>query len=85
MARPLPPFSQGSVHCGPHHRAWVERIVEPGAPPRVDVFNEAGARVHRFDLPIGVRIVGFGRHAVYVVHRDEFDLEHLMRLGVPEG
>jgi hypothetical protein len=79
----LPPFSQRDVHCGPDDRAWVERIVEPTHPPRVDVFDRSGHRVQRLELPDGSRIVGFGSGSVYVVVLDEFDLEYIMRLRIP--
>ena len=81
----LPPFSQRAVHCGPNSRAWVQRTVEPTRPPRVDVFDRSGDRVQRFDLPDGSRIVGFGFGSVYVVVRDEVDLEYVTRLQVPGG
>jgi hypothetical protein len=79
----LPAMKQQGVHCGPGGRGWVERNVEADAPPRIDVFDQTGTRVQRFDLPMGARIVGFGDGAVFVVLRDAFDLEYVARLDVP--
>ncbi len=81
----LPAMRPNGVHCGPANRAWVERYVDADQPPRIDVFDQTGTRIQRFDLPMGARIVGFGDESVYVVVRDQFDLEYLTRLAVPIG
>ena len=81
----LPPFAGDATDCGPANRAWVKQTVDAGQPPRIDVFDQTGTRIQRFDLPMGARIVGFGEASVSVVVRDDFDLEYLTRLEVPIG
>ena len=79
----LPPFGRDAVRCGPGNQLWVERITEPGSPPLIDVFGPGGNRVRQFELPDGARIVGFSANSVYTVVTDEFALQYLMRIPVP--
>jgi hypothetical protein len=79
----LPPFGADAVHCGPRNQLWVQRTPEPGAAPLVDVFGPDGRRVRQFELPTGVRIVGFGSQSVYAVFTDELALQYLARIPVP--
>ncbi len=81
----LPSIKRDAAHCGPDDRLWVERHVAADELPRIDVFDGRGVRIQRFDLPMGSRIVGFGASSVYVVLRDEVDLEYVVRLEVPTG
>jgi hypothetical protein len=62
-----PPFAPDDVLVSPGARVWVMRSQPFGAAAVVyDVFDRAGARVDRVALPVGSRVIGFGRGAVFV-------------------
>lgn len=82
-AEHLPPFEEGTVRFAPDGALWVPRVVDPGAPVAVDVFDRTGHRVRTLELPPDVQIVGFGAGSVYVVEKDETDLQFLLR--IPTG
>ena len=65
-------------------RLWVERSLPAGAKGSVfDVFDRAGNLIDRLELPVGSRLVGFGRDWIYAARRDADDLEHLQRFDWP--
>ena len=74
-----PPFVASGVRVTPEGDAWVRRSVAAGDAPIFDVFGADGQLKERVTLPVGREIVGFGRAHVYVVLRDEFDLQWLER------
>ena len=61
------PFDAGDVTVSPDGRVWVLRAQPFGAKTALyDVFDGAGRRVDRVQVPAEGRIIGFGRGAVYV-------------------
>jgi hypothetical protein len=79
-----PPFDGPSIWLAPDGRVWVLRTTAAAdSTARYDVFDEAGRVVARVALPPRTRVVGFGRTAIYVVRRDQDDLEYLGRLALP--
>lgn len=74
-----PPFVASGVRVTPEGDAWVRRSVAAGDAPIFDVFGADGQLKERVTLPVGREVVGFGRAHVYVVLRDEFDLQWLER------
>jgi hypothetical protein len=79
----LPPFLPGALSFAVDGTIWVNRTVEHGAPVEYDVVNRAGRLLGRVRLPDSRRLVGFGDGAVYLVRRDEFDLEYVERHPMP--
>jgi len=56
----------------PEGRVWVSRNLPAGVAKTVyDVFNGAGERVDRVELPARNRVIGFGPASIYAVERDE--------------
>jgi len=47
------------------------------------VFDPTGHQLERVALKPRTRVVGFGKTTMYVVRRDEDDLEYLGRLALP--
>ena len=80
----LPAFTPEALLPLPDGRLAVERAITlQRAVPRVDVIDRTGARVATLQLAVGERVVGFGREFVYVVRRDEDDVEYLGRRSWP--
>ena len=80
----LPAFTPEALLPLPDGRLAVERAVTlHRAAPRVDVIDRTGARVATLELGVGERVAGFGREFVYVVRRDEDDVEYLSRRSWP--
>jgi len=62
----------GEVIMSPEGRVWVSRNLPAGVAKTVyDVFNGAGERVDRVELPARNRVIGFGPASIYAVERDE--------------
>ena len=78
----LPPFLRGAATFAPDGRLWVQRSTTADAPPTFDVFDKDCQRVEQMTLPLGRRLLGFGRGTVYAVVRDELDLEYLERYSL---
>jgi len=81
--RHLPPFLSDAVHFASDGMLWIQRTTEAGAPPTFDIVDRAGRVVAQMTLPHGRRLVGFGRGTVYLVRKDEVDLEYLERYRLP--
>ena len=81
----LPPFLNGAfVQFAPDGYLWVERASSsPEDPPCFDILDDSGRRTHEVRLPVGTRVVGFGKESVYLVRWDEVDLEYLERYKRP--
>lgn len=79
-----PPFLANAATVATDGRLWVRRTTPAGDDvPRYDIFDSFGRLVARATLPSASRLVGFGRTSVYVVRKDENDLEYLERYRLP--
>jgi len=81
----LPPYpNDAGIGFSGRGNLWIERSV-PSADdgPLYDIIDRSGARIATVHLPIGRRLAGFGSDAVYLVRRDEVDLEYLERYRLP--
>lgn len=74
-----PPFVPGSPLVTPEGELWVERSVPAGSAREYDTFDGRGTHTGRVILPVGQRVIAFGRGTVYVVRRDADDLQYLER------
>lgn len=81
----LPPFLSGAVHFAADGDLWIERTVPAGQPPVFDVLDRTASVTHQVRLPAGRRLLGFGRDALYLVLRDDVDLEYVERYPVTAG
>lgn len=73
-----------AVLASPDGDVWVLRTRSANDhTPVYDVFDSSGRLVRKVSLARGSRVVGFGRHSVYVVRTDEDDLEYLQRFARP--
>jgi len=75
----LPPFLLDAAAFDGEGNLWVKRTVKPGEPPAYDVISSEGRVIARVLLRAKSRVVGFGKEKVYVVWRDDDDLEFLER------
>jgi hypothetical protein len=81
--RYLPPFLvSATVMFAPDGRLWIERTVAAAQPPQFDVLDAGGRLAQRIQLPTRTRLVGFGSGSVYLVRRDDMDLEFLERYSL---
>ncbi|MGE0552751.1 MAG: hypothetical protein AB7R55_04920 [Gemmatimonadales bacterium] len=75
-----PAFSGAQV--APNGEVWVARNRPAGDDkPLYDVFDGAGKLVRQVRLAPRSSVVGFGNGTVYVVRRDEDDLQYLQRFA----
>jgi hypothetical protein len=81
----LPPYlAHAQIQFAPDGMLWVERTLpSPDQPPVFDVIGVGGHVVEQIAVPAGTRLVGFGRTTVYLVRRDDVDLEYLERYPLP--
>lgn len=63
----------------PAGELWVERSMPYGSPSEWDVFNSAGVRVRRVQLPVDRRLLSLGRNAAYLIAVDEDGFEKVER------
>ena len=78
-----PAFSANDALAGPDGRVWVRRYGAGGdRRTHYDIIDRRGVVVARVDVPNDGRIVGFGARSVYVVRKDEDDLQYLQRFGL---
>jgi len=84
FAETLPPFwdASNSVRVSPDGHLWILRM-RPASDkiPVYDVFDQTGRLVRKVSLAPRSHIVGFGRTSVYVVRKDEDDLEYLQQFA----
>ena len=75
-----PPFSFSAVLAGSDGRLWVQRHV-PATDVRThyDVIDRRGVVAARAVVPNAGRVVGFGARSIYVVRKDQDDLQYLQR------
>lgn len=62
---------------------WIQRTSFGRAATVYDIIGSDGRRIGDVRYPEGYRVVGFGRNTVYVVYRDEDDIEALHRWSLP--
>jgi hypothetical protein len=78
-----PMFSAADVVAAPGGRLWVGHAQEDGQPVLYDVFDQAGKRVNTVELGPDRRVMGIGRHGVYVVVESESGIQRLERYQPP--
>ena len=75
----LPPFLNRPAIFSPDGMLWVRRTGAADAPPLYDVIDKTGRVSSRVTLAPRSRVVGFSRGWIYIVRRDQDDLEYLQR------
>ena len=75
----LPPFLNEAAMFDIEERLWVRRTIKPGDAPLYDVIDDEGRLTARIQLREQSRVAGFGNGTVYVVSRDDDDLEYVER------
>ncbi|HJU75022.1 MAG TPA: hypothetical protein VJ717_14860 [Gemmatimonadaceae bacterium] len=75
----LPPFHAKPPYLAPDGRVWVQRALRPDERPLYDVIAEGGRFVEKVRLRRRCHITAFGATSVYVVCREDDDLEFLER------
>ena len=78
-----PPQPLEPARFAPDGRLWIERAVGAHDLPLVDVVDAGGRLVRRIRLPAGRRVAGFGPTSVYLVRKDDMDLQYLERYRFP--
>lgn len=78
----MPPFVYSETFARPNGELWVLRSHKAADPRVYDVFGPASTIIARVALPPKTRLVGFGNGTVYLVRRDDDDLEYLQRYRV---
>ena len=79
-----PPFEGPSTSVAPDGRVWVRRTTAAtDSTARYDIFDSSGRVLSRVALPPRTRLAGFGKATIYLVRRDEDDLEYLGRGPLP--
>jgi len=78
-----PAFRYGRAIVSPAGDLWVERYVPAGQQPVIDVFDGSAKKTGEVLLPVGCRVVGFGRGTVYLARTDQDDLQWLERYRIP--
>jgi hypothetical protein len=79
----MPPFVYYETFARPNGELWVMRSHKTADAGVFDVFGPAGTIVSQVALPPRTRFVGFGNGTVYLVRRDDDDLEYLQRYRLP--
>lgn len=79
----LPPFLNDAVRFARDGTLWIQRTTPVSQPPTFDLIDPNGRVVAQVKLPLGSRLVGFGKGWVYVVRIDPDDLEFLERYSYP--
>jgi hypothetical protein len=76
----IPAFIAGAASIAGDGTLWVLRTrAHDDSIPSYDVFDAGGRLSRHVTLPVGTRLVGFGRGTVYLVRKDADDLEYLQR------
>ncbi|HUF51482.1 MAG TPA: hypothetical protein VMN60_11640 [Longimicrobiales bacterium] len=79
----LPPFLTNALFAAPGDMLWIRRAGPAEASPSFDVFGTDGVVTGRVVLPPGRDLLGVGRNGVYLIYRDEWDLQHVERYRLP--
>ena len=75
----MPPFVYYETFARPNGELWVLRSHKAADPRVYDVFGPQSTIIAQVTLPPKMRLVGFGNGTVYLVRRDDDDLEYLQR------
>jgi hypothetical protein len=79
----MPPFPTRPASFAPDGTLWVLRTGAAGANALYDLVDAGGRVVRHVTFAPRSRVIGFGARSVYVVRRDEDDLEYLERFAWP--
>ena len=80
----FPPFVPAGVWTPEPGVLWVQRWLPESEVPTFDIFDRTGARRAVVTLPMGRRIIGFGRNALYATVADRDDLLTIERYPIGE-
>jgi len=70
--------AHGAIYADGAGYLFVEDFREPGNEvPVVNVFDPEGKLVGRFDLPVGIQVLGIGADYLLSLYRDEMEIEYL--------
>lgn len=79
-----PAFEATMTVAGPDNTVWVRRHVVDGREAVYDVFDARGRRIHSVEMPPRrIKVIGVGRHGVYLVRIDDDGLQYLERWNRP--
>jgi hypothetical protein len=80
----FPYANHGQVWVDGRGRGWVQRVVPASdTRPQLDVFDEAGRRIHRLRLPEERQVIHVGERGIYAIRVDDDGLQWLERYDVP--
>lgn len=79
----LPAVASPTILIDSKQRAWVH-VTDSGAAQRFDLLDDSGRRSGSVRLPVGARLVGMGRDAVFVTLEDEDGLLQLRKYALPQ-
>lgn len=80
----VPPFPNDALFPLADGRIAIARAVTHASTSQLyDIVDRTGALTARLEVPLNARIIAFGRESVYLITRDEFDLERLTRHPLP--
>lgn len=79
-----PAVSESYIRVDSRNRAWVsvhDRDNDSGQ--RYDLLSSGGRRLDSVRVPVGERLVGFGRGVLFTARKEESGLEYLRRYSLP--
>lgn len=80
----VPPFPNDALFPLADGRIAIARMITHASTSQLyDIVDRRGALSARLEIPLNARIIAFGRESVYVITRDESDLESLTRHPLP--
>ena len=80
----IPPFLGDALVAAPNGQLWIRRAPSSAnVDPPYDMVDRQGTLVARLDVGKNVRVLGFGRNAVYTVVTDEDGIQRLQRRPLP--
>lgn len=74
-----PAFLPGAARFAPDGTLWVRRAGPISRPGLHDVIGKDGQVMYRVVIAPGSKLVGFGRHSIYLVREDSDGLQFLQR------
>ncbi|WP_337172189.1 hypothetical protein [Gemmatimonas aurantiaca] len=80
----LPPFRPDALIAAPDGSLLIQRVVDPASNTTVyDIIDRSGKLLRQLRLPAAERIVGSGARHIYIVARDDDELERLRQVRWP--